>query len=127
MIIASVIGAILNVIPFFFYDLTEKKQKGIIYVLRIRSMFDDYASGNLSDDTLITGMEIIHTANELKNKNIVEISKEELKQAKKLPKKTKEEKELRSQKISQAKIKIKEQKKRNLDIELSPHCQYGNG
>ncbi|MCC8074132.1 MAG: MFS transporter [Clostridiales bacterium] len=120
MIIASVIGAILNVIPFFFYDLTEKKQKGITYVLRIRSMFDDYASGNLSDSTLITGMEIIHTAAELKDAEPIKITKDELKLAKQMPKNTKEEKELRTQKISQAKTKIKEQKKHNLDIELSP-------
>ncbi|MCD7723590.1 MAG: MFS transporter [Clostridiales bacterium] len=120
MIIASVIGAIVNVIPFLFYDMTEKKQKGITHVLRVRSMFDDYVSSNLSDETLITGMEIIYRAKELKGKEPCAISKAELKRAKKLPKSTAQEKKERAKALRLAKEKIKEQKKMNLDIELAP-------
>ena len=45
LIIASAIGAALNVIPYFFYDFTETKQKAIINVLKIRAMFEDLATG----------------------------------------------------------------------------------
>ncbi len=45
LIIASVIGATLNVIPLFFYDLTETRQKAMVNVLRIRAYFEDKISG----------------------------------------------------------------------------------
>ena len=48
LIIASIIGATLNVIPFFFYDLTETKQKAMVEVLKLRAYFEDKASGSVS-------------------------------------------------------------------------------
>lgn len=39
LVIAATLGAALNVIPYFFYDLTEVKQKGIVKVLKIRALF----------------------------------------------------------------------------------------
>ena len=41
LIMLSVAGAALNVVPFFFYDLTEIKQKSIIKILQIRAMFEE--------------------------------------------------------------------------------------
>ena len=67
LIIASVVGATLNVIPYFFYDLSETKQRGMIAVLKIRAMFEDYRSGTLEDKTLIEAVEIIKNAYELEN------------------------------------------------------------
>ncbi|MBQ7542780.1 MAG: MFS transporter [Clostridia bacterium] len=62
LILASVIGATLNVVPFFFYDLTETKQQGMIAVLKVRAMLEDHASGNLTEQTLCEGMERIEAA-----------------------------------------------------------------
>ena len=62
LIVASVIGATLNVVPYFFYDLTETKQEGMIAVLKVRAMLEDYAHGDLSPQTLQEGMELIETA-----------------------------------------------------------------
>ncbi len=50
LIIASIIGAALNVIPYFFYDLSETDQKGMIAVLKIRAMFEDRDNGSLTDE-----------------------------------------------------------------------------
>ena len=50
MILSSVVGAVANVIPMFFFDLTEDKQKGMTKVLKLRAMFEDYAGGLLKDD-----------------------------------------------------------------------------
>lgn len=36
LILLSVVGAFMNVIPYFFYDLSETKQRGMIKVLQIR-------------------------------------------------------------------------------------------
>ncbi|MDR1629750.1 MAG: MFS transporter [Oscillospiraceae bacterium] len=62
LIIASVIGAALNVLPYFFYNLTEAKQRGIVKVLKIRAMFEDYGNGVLNDSALVEGVEIIQQA-----------------------------------------------------------------
>jgi len=42
LVVASVIGAVMNVLPYFFYDLTETKQRAMISVLKIRMFFEDH-------------------------------------------------------------------------------------
>ncbi len=59
LIILSTVGAALNVIPFFFYDLTETKQKAIIKILQVRAMFEDYGNGILSEEDMKKTMELI--------------------------------------------------------------------
>ena len=83
LIIASVIGAALNVIPFFFYDLTETKQRAMITVLKIRAMFEDYGNRTLSDKSLVESMDIINEAKLYKDKNLNVISNDDIKAAKK--------------------------------------------
>ena len=73
LIIASVVGAVLNLIPFFFYDLSETKQKAMVQVLKIRALFEDYGNNVLSDEALIETVEIIKEAEEFGNKKPVEI------------------------------------------------------
>lgn len=120
MIIASVVGASLNVIPYLFYDLTEKKHRGITYVLRIRTMFDDYSANCLDDKTLVDTMKIINNIKNVEGTQPTVISNDELKKAKAMPKKTKEEKELRSQAIKSAKEKLHNQRIENENIEIAP-------
>lgn len=83
LVIASVAGAIMNVIPFFFYDLTETKQKAMISVLKIRALFEDYGNNVLSDDALVETVDIIREAEEYCDKEVKILSKNEIKQAKK--------------------------------------------
>ncbi|MCR5208565.1 MAG: MFS transporter [Eubacterium sp.] len=64
LVIASVAGAILNAIPFFFYDLTETRQKAMVRVLKIRALFEDYFNGVLSDEALVEAVDIIREAKE---------------------------------------------------------------
>lgn len=59
LVILSTVGAALNVVPFFFYDLTETKQKAIIKILQVRAMFEDYGNGALSDEDFKKTMELI--------------------------------------------------------------------
>ena len=65
LIAASVVGAAMNVIPYFFYDLTEVKQQGIIKVLKIRALFEDYGNGILKDSDLVETIDIIKQAKAL--------------------------------------------------------------
>lgn len=62
LVILSAVGAALNLIPYFFYDLTETKQKGIIQILRIRAMFEDYGNGVLTDEDMRSTMTVIREA-----------------------------------------------------------------
>ena len=163
LILCSAVGALLNLIPFCFYDLTENKHSAYVDVLKIRAMFENHSLGLLEEDELSEAMEIIHEAQnfygkekltadkkadklirkEIKETNLAieratiimedlnkfsttagrlrlsqaeedysrgelyyyENADELLKEAKKLPRKTKEEKEIRSDKIKNARIK----------------------
>ncbi len=163
LILCSALGALLNLIPFCFYDLTENKHKAYVGVLKIRAMFENQALGVLEDGELVDVMEIIHEAKknfgkeiikpdkslsksekkEIKETNLAieraaiimqelnkfngeagiarltqakadysngtlyfyENAKEEMKSAKKLPKKTEAEKEIRSDAILNARTK----------------------
>ena len=62
LIVASAVGAFLNVIPFFFYDLTEVKQKAMVTVLKIRALFEDYGNNALTDESLVEAIDLINTA-----------------------------------------------------------------
>ncbi len=64
LVILSAAGAALNVIPYFFYDLTETKQKSIIQILKIRAMFEDYGNGVLTDEDMRSTMGLIRGAKE---------------------------------------------------------------
>lgn len=76
LIIASVIGAILNVIPYFFYDLTEQKHGDIIKVLKIRALFEDYANGDITDDALADTVELIHHSINLAEEPLLPVGKD---------------------------------------------------
>ncbi len=74
LIIASAVGAALNVIPFFFYDLSETKQKAMVRVLKIRALFEDYGNNVLSNDALVETVDIIKEAEEYceKEPNVIQ-------------------------------------------------------
>ncbi len=49
LIMASVVGAVLNVLPMLFYDLTETRQRAMVNILRIRTYFEDLKFGRATD------------------------------------------------------------------------------
>lgn len=120
LIYCSVAGAIVNLIPFLFYDLTEAKHRGYINVLKIRAMFEDYGNDNLDDNELCDAMEIINDARASVNSERPKKDKTALKQARALPKNTAEEKQYRKEQIKLAKAKNREVKKRNEELDALP-------
>jgi len=64
LIICSAVGALLNLIPYCFYDLTENKHKAYVGVLKIRAMFENHTLGKLDDDELVDAMDVITQAKE---------------------------------------------------------------
>ena len=117
LIVFSALGAFLNLVPFFFYNLTENKHRAYVDVLKIRAMFENYSLGALEDDELKETMEIILQAKELYGKTPLSKDKTALKQARRMSKKTSEEKELRNKAIKKAKRLFAEVKETNLAIE----------
>lgn len=67
LIIMAAVGAFLNMVPYFFYNLKEKDQKGIVRVLKIRAMFEDYGNGVTNDATLVEAIDIIENAKVMVN------------------------------------------------------------
>ncbi|MCD7827173.1 MAG: MFS transporter [Clostridiales bacterium] len=62
LILVSALGALMNVIPYFWYDFNEKKQKSVVRVLKVRAMFEDYDNGALSDKDLVETIDMIREA-----------------------------------------------------------------
>ena len=113
LIIASIVGAILNLIPYLFYDLTEQKHRGYVNVLKIRAMFEDYGNNELDEGQLVEAMEIINASrNNLQRK---EVDKSKLKEAKKLKDKTE-----KIASVEKARAEIREIKNHNKLISSLP-------
>lgn len=74
LILCSALGALLNLIPFCFYDLTENKHKAYVGVLKIRAMFENFALGELEDGELVDAMSVIVEAKEHYGKEKVSVS-----------------------------------------------------
>ena len=109
LIAASVVGAAMNVIPYFFYDLTEVKQQGIIKVLKIRALFEDYGNGILKDSDLVETIDIIKQAMALECAQPKDIKAYKLA--------IKQAKDKESKKV--AKKEYNAAKQYNVDIEIS--------
>ena len=75
LILMAAIGAFLNVVPYFFYDLKEKQQKSIVRILKIRAMFEDYGNGVTNNATIIEAIDIIRDAREKSAKQPAAIDK----------------------------------------------------
>ena len=65
LIIVAAFGALMNVIPYFWYDFNERKQQSVVRVLKVRAMYEDYGNGALKDETLVEGVDIIRNAREM--------------------------------------------------------------
>ena len=109
LIICSIVGAVLNLIPYLFYDLTEAKHRGYVNVLKIRAMFEDYGNGELDDAQLVDAMKIIEGAKENLEKKKVD------KTALKLAKKQKDKSA-----IALAKKELRETRRHNEFVESLP-------
>lgn len=116
LIIAAVIGAALNVVPYLFYDLTETKQRGIVKVLKIRAMFEDYGNGILRDESIVEAIDIIDEANLLYKDRTLMTTKDDINKAKRLPARTPEEKEFKKNEIKRLKAAYKEFNTQNRGI-----------
>lgn len=59
--ILSIIGAVLNLIPYFFYSMSKEKHRNIVRVLRYRALFDDFETGDFNADIIKNGVEAVRS------------------------------------------------------------------
>lgn len=65
LIFMAALGAFLNMVPYLFYDFTEKKQKSVIRVLKIRSLFEDYGNNALRNSQIVEAIDLVNEAREM--------------------------------------------------------------
>lgn len=75
LILFSALGALLNVVPYFWYDFNERKQKSVVKVLKVRAMFEDYNNGAIEDKELVEAVDIIRESRALAAEKPVDVSK----------------------------------------------------
>lgn len=82
LIIIAAVGAFMNVIPYFWYDFNERKQKSVIRVLKVRALFEDYGNGITNDTQLVEGIDIIRNAREMADETAKVVDKKDYKSIK---------------------------------------------
>ena len=72
----SIVGSVLNLVPFFFYRLSREKHTMIVQVLRKRAAFTDYANGTITPEQIVETVE-----NHRKIQEIIEQDEPNMKEA----------------------------------------------
>ncbi|MCD7828326.1 MAG: MFS transporter [Clostridiales bacterium] len=119
--VMSILGAVLNLIPYFFYDLSREKHGYVIRVLYYRAIYDDYKNGELTIDSVSSSVPDIRKGLDFINAPMPDIPalKESLKQAKGVKASTDEEKAARKDGIKAAKKVLSEGKRLVLEKNAS--------
>lgn len=76
LILMAAFGAFLNMVPYFFYDFNEKKQKCVIRVLKVRSLFEDYGNNALNNHQIVEAIDLVNNAREMAEEAPKEVSKD---------------------------------------------------
>ncbi len=114
----SIVGAAIDVLPWFAYDITEAGQQSMIKVIRLRTIVEDRNSGEQDESTYIEGCEAVMNARKycgLAKKQIP--ARSTVKEARKLPRATDEQKKERAAAIKEAKKAISDARDFNAQVE----------
>lgn len=65
LIIMAAVGAFLNMVPYLFYDFTEKKQKSVVRVLKVRALFEDYGNNALDNHQIVEAIDMVEEARKM--------------------------------------------------------------
>lgn len=79
LLIISLIGAVIDIFPWFFYDLKESDQKGVVVVNRLRTAIEDGEEGIRDDLTYCESCEGIFAMKEQLSSAHVELDKSAVK------------------------------------------------
>lgn len=124
LLVISIIGAAVDVLPWFLYDISETGQKSMIRAIRIRTLVEDEDSDNRDEASYIEGCEAIFKAKKFFGVEKIENYKDKLKAAKALPNATENEKEIRRQAIKAAKEYINDAEIHNEEVEIADFVMH---
>ena len=65
LIVVAAVGAFLNMVPYFFYDFSEKKQKSVVRVLQVRALFEDYGNNALDNHQIVEAIDMVEEARKM--------------------------------------------------------------
>lgn len=120
LILISVIGAAIDVLPWLFYDITETGQRSMIRVIRIRTVVEDRDSDERDEDVYIEGCEALFKAETYSGQAKKEAPRKELlREARALPRNTDDEKQARRETIQQIKDEKEDVRVHNEEIEIA--------
>lgn len=121
LLVISVIGAAIDVLPWFAYDITETGQKSMIRVIRIRTIVEDRHNKDRDEASYIEGCEAIFKARRYFGLDKLgdKAERARLKDARELPHSTGEEKKARHEAIKEAKEDIEKVSTHNEEIEIA--------
>ena len=60
ILICSLTGTILSLVPFLFYDLTEEKRSNMVRAFRIRALFSDFDEKEIEEKSFVKTVEEIY-------------------------------------------------------------------
>ena len=121
----SIIGAAIDVLPWFAYDISETGQKSMIRVIRIRTLIEDRNSDKREESTYIEGCEAIIRARKYDGAEPVDAKdKTALTTARSMPKDTPENKAARNEAIKLAKAEREKAREHNEEVEISKFVMH---
>ena len=118
----SVIGAAVDVLPWFAYDITETGQKSMLRVIRIRTLVEDKDVGaeGKEDSAYIEGCEAVLKAREFAGQQKKEVPhRSSVRLARQQPANTPEEKRARAEAVRAARAAINEAREFNEEVEIA--------
>ena len=117
LLLISIVGAAVDVLPWFAYDISETGQRAMIRVIRIRTVVEDALAGSRDETTYIEGCEAVLKAREYygKEKKVVPRHKE-LSAARREPAADKAE---RAERVKAVKQRIAEAREFNEELEIA--------
>ena len=125
LLLISIVGAAIDVLPWFAYDITESGQKAMIRVIRIRTVVEDAKAGERDDTSYIEGCEAVFKAREYYGKEKVVIPHHStVSAARKLPAADEAAKQARKEAVREAKKKISDAREFNEELETASFVMH---
>ncbi|MBE6776004.1 MAG: hypothetical protein E7543_07435 [Ruminococcaceae bacterium] len=124
LLLISIFGAAIDVIPWLFYDVSETGQKSMMRVIRLRTLIEDYNSGKEDIRNFIEGCEAVIKAKEYENAEKAADLRKELKKAKRATANNQAEKISRKERIKELKRLMNEASVHNEEIEISKAVMF---
>lgn len=121
----SIVGAAIDVLPWFAYDISETGQQSMIKVIRLRTIVEDRYSDEQEDSSYIEGCEAVINARKYYGQEKKAIpDRSGIKAARRLPHSTAAEKEVRAEAIKEAKKAISDARDFNAAVESADFVMH---